>query len=167
MMHSFMPFEMEKQMPETLIHYAKHPFLESSDKIKLKEGPVKNQIQKIFAMIRSETGHDFSYKPSTIARRIERRLAVHRIKALSDYILYLQKNSAEIDMLFKNLIIGVTSFFRDPKAYDVLAKQVLPALLSQKETDTTIRFWVAGCSTGEEAYSLAMILSEAMDKAKK
>ena len=84
-------------------------------------------------MIRGATGHDFShYKPSTIARRIERRLAVHQIKALSDYILYLQKNPAEIDVLFKNLLIGVTSFFRDPEAYDLLLKQALPALLNQK-----------------------------------
>ena len=157
-----------EKMPETLIHYAKHPFLESLDKIKLTEPPIKNQIQKIFALIRSKTGHDFShYKPNTIARRIERRLAVHQIKGLSDYILYLQKNPAEIDVLFKNLVIGVTSFFRDPEAYDVLAQKVLPELLSAKEPDTTIRFWVAGCSTGEEAYSLGMILCEAMDKIKK
>jgi two-component system, chemotaxis family, CheB/CheR fusion protein len=154
-----------EKMPETLIHYAKHPFLESLDKIKLTEPPIKNQIQKIFALIRSRTGHDFShYKPNTIARRIERRLAVHQIKGLSDYILYLQKNSAEIDVLFKNLVIGVTSFFRDPEAYDLLVQKLLPELLSAKEPDTMIRFWVAGCSTGEEAYSLAMILCEAMDK---
>ncbi len=157
-----------EKMPEGLIRYAQHPFLESLDKIKLTEPPIKNQIQKIFALIRSKNGHDFSdYKPNTIARRIERRLAVHQIKGLSDYILYLQKNPAEIDMLFKNLVIGVTSFFRDPEAYDVLAQKVLPELLSKKEPDTTIRFWVTGCSTGEEAYSLGMILSEAMDKVKK
>jgi two-component system CheB/CheR fusion protein len=157
-----------EKMPETLIDYAKHPFLESLDKIKLEAPPIKNQIQKIFSLIRSKTGHDFShYKPSTIARRIERRLAIHQIKGLPDYILYLQKNPAEIDVLFKNLVIGVTSFFRDPEAYGILAQQVLPELLSEKEPDTTIRFWVAGCSTGEEAYSLGMILSEAMDKAKR
>ena len=157
-----------EKMPETLIHYAKHPFLESLDKIKLAEPPVKNQIQKIFALIRSATGHDFShYKANTIARRIERRLAVHQITTLSDYILYLQKNRAEIDVLFKNLVIGVTSFFRDPEAYDMLAQKVLPELLSAKEPDTAIRFWVTGCSTGEEAYSLGVILCEAMDKVKK
>ena len=157
-----------EKMPETLIQYVQHPFLEALDKIKLSAPPIKNQIQKIFALIRSRTGHDFShYKPNTIARRIERRLAVHQIKGLSDYILYLQKNPAEIDMLFKNLVIGVTSFFRDPEAYDVLVKKVLPELLSAKAPDTTIRFWVAGCSTGEEAYSLGMILCEAMDKIKK
>ena len=157
-----------EKMPETLIQYVRHPFLESLDKIKLKEPPIQNQIQKIFVLIRSATGHDFShYKPSTIARRIERRLAVHQIKALSDYILYLQKNPAEIDVLFKNLLIGVTSFFRDPEAYDLLLKQALPALLSQKAPDTKIRLWVAGCSTGEEAYSLGMILFEVMDALKK
>jgi two-component system, chemotaxis family, CheB/CheR fusion protein len=157
-----------EKMPETLIHYAKHPFLESLDKIKLEEPPIKNQIQKIFALIRSATGHDFShYKANTIARRIERRLAVHQIKTLSDYILYLQKNRAEIDVLFRNLVIGVTSFFRDPEAYDVLEQKVLPELLSIKEPDMTIRLWVTGCSTGEEAYSLGMILCEAMDKIKK
>jgi two-component system CheB/CheR fusion protein len=157
-----------EKMPETLIHYAQHPFLESLAKVKLSDPPVRNQIEKIFALIRSATGHDFShYKPSTIARRIERRLAVHQITSLSDYILYLQKNQAEIETLFKSLVIGVTSFFRDPEAYDVLAQQVLPALLGEKETDTAIRFWVAGCSTGEEAYSLGMLLSEAMDKVRK
>ena len=157
-----------EKMPETLIQYAEHPFLEALDKIKLAAPPIKNQIQKIFALIRSRTGHDFShYKPNTIARRIERRMAVHQVKGLSDYILYLQKNPAEIDMLFKNLVIGVTSFFRDPEAYDVLVKKVLPELLRAKAPDTTIRFWVAGCSTGEEAYSLGMILCEAMDKIKK
>ena len=157
-----------EKMPETLVDYAQHPFLESLDKIKLTEPPIKNQMQKIFALIRSKTGHDFShYKPNTIARRIERRLAVHQINSLSDYILYLQKYPSEIDILFKNLVIGVTSFFRDPEAYDVLAQKVLPELLSAKEPDTTIRFWVAGCSTGEEAYSLGMILCEAMDKIKK
>ena len=157
-----------EKMPETLIQYVRHPFLESLDKIKLKEPPIQDQIPKIFALIRSATGHDFShYKPSTIARRIERRLAVHQIKALSDYILYLQKNPAEIDVLFKNLLIGVTSFFRDPEAYDLLLKQALPALLNKKAPDTKIRFWVAGCSTGEEAYSLGMILFEVMDALKK
>ena len=91
-----------EKMPETLIHYVQHPFLEPLDKIKLTAPQIKNQIQKIFALIRSATGHDFShYKPSTIARRIERRLAVHQIKGLSDYILYLQKNPAEIDVLLK------------------------------------------------------------------
>lgn len=157
-----------EKMPEMLIRYVQHPFLESLDKIKLTEPPVKNQMQKIFALIRNATGHDFShYKPSTIGRRIERRLAIHQITTLADYILYLQKHPAEIDMLFKNLVIGVTSFFRDPEAHNLLAQKMLPKLLREKEPDTPIRFWVAGCSTGEEAYSLGIGLCEAMDKVKK
>ena len=157
-----------EKMPEALIHYVRHPVLLPLDKIKFAAPPVKHLIQKVFALIRSATGHDFShYKPKTIARRIERRLAVHQINKLSDYVLYLQKNPAEIDLLFKNLLIGVTSFFRDPETYDVLTKQILPELLIKKAPDESIRFWVAGCSTGEEAYSLGMILSEAMESANK
>ncbi|MBN2439600.1 MAG: PAS domain-containing protein, partial [Deltaproteobacteria bacterium] len=156
-----------EKMPEALIRYIQHPFLESTTRFNTSE-PIKGQMQKIFALIRSTTGHDFShYKQSTISRRIECRLTVHQIKTLHDYILLLQKNPAEIDVLFKNLVIGVTSFFRDPEAYDVLAQQALPELFSQKKPDTTLRFWVSGCSTGEEAYSLAMIVSEVMDKIKK
>ena len=157
-----------EKMPETLMGYVQHPFLESPGKIKLTQPSIKNQIQKIFALIRTATGHDFShYKQSTIGRRIEHRLAIHQIKTLSDYILYIQANPSEIDALFKNLVIGVTSFFRDPDAWAVLEQQELPKLLRQKEHDAAIRFWVAGCSTGEEAYSLAMILFETMDKVKR
>ncbi len=157
-----------EEMPEILIRYVKHPFLESLDKIKRREPPVKNQMQKIFALIRGATGNDFShYKQSTIARRIERRLVVNQIEGLPDYVRYLQKNPGEIDVLFKNLTIGVTSFFRDPEAYDLLAGQVLPALLQRKEPNTTIRFWISGCSTGEEAYSMGMILLEVMDTIKR
>jgi two-component system CheB/CheR fusion protein len=156
-----------EKMPETLIKYVKNPFLKSQGKLKLSDTTTKNQMQKIFAMIRRTTGHDFSYyKPTTISRRIERRMGIHQIKKLSDYVLYLQKNTAEIDELFQNLIIGVTSFFRDPQAYKELENKVLPILLKNVTSDSTIRIWVAGCSTGEEAYSLAIVLSELMDKLK-
>jgi len=157
-----------EKMPEILIRYVEHPFIDSSNSVNLKEAPIKNQIQKILALIRTTTGHDFShYKTSTIVRRIESRLAVHQIKALSDYILYLQKNPGEIDVLFKNLVIGVTRFFREKEAYDLLSGQALPALLTQKGPDAKIRVWVTGCSTGEEAYSLGIILSELMDTTQK
>jgi len=157
-----------EKMPEALIGYVRHPFLESPGKIRLTEPSIKNQIQKIFSLIRSATGHDFShYKQTTISRRIERRLAVHQIKGLSDYILYIQTNPSEIDALFKNMVIGVTSFFRDPEAWAVLEQEALPKLLNQKEQYASIRCWVAGCSTGEEAYSLAMVLSETMDRIKR
>ena len=156
-----------EKMPDTLIRYVQHPYLELQSQIKITDVSIKNQMQKIFALIRSSTGHDFShYKQTTISRRIERRLAVHQIKALPDYVLYLQKNPAEINVLFKDLVIGVTSFFRDPEAYKILEQDVLPNLLKEKGPDATIRIWVTACSTGEEAYSLAIILSELKDKSK-
>jgi two-component system CheB/CheR fusion protein len=157
-----------ERMPQTLIGYVKHPFLKSPGKINVAETTNKHQHQKVFALIRSATGHDFSqYKQTTIRRRIERRLAVHQIDKLTDYIMYMQKNPLEIDALFKDLVIGVTSFFRDPEAYQVLEQKVLPELLHGRKPNDPLRCWVVGCSTGEEAYSLAMIVSEAMEKLKR
>ncbi|MGD9274965.1 MAG: CheR family methyltransferase, partial [Desulfobacterales bacterium] len=156
------------RMPKTLFNYVKHPFLKSPGKINVAETTVKHQLQKVFALIRNATGHDFSqYKQTTIRRRIERRLAVHQIDKLPDYIVYMQKNPLEIDALFKDLVIGVTSFFRDPEAYQVLEQKVLPNLLHGRKPDDPLRCWVVGCSTGEEAYSLAVIAAEAMEKLKK
>ena len=157
-----------EKMPEHLMRYIKNPIIRKNGKIAFGEASGRNQLQKILALIRSATGHDFShYKHSTIERRIERRLAVHQIDSLPDYILFVQKKPAEIETLFKNLIIGVTSFFRDPKAYEVLETQVLSRLIETKHPEDTIRCWVVGCSTGEEAYSLAILISEAMEKLKK
>ncbi len=156
------------RMPKALISYVKHPFLKSPGKINVSQSNIQHQLQKVFALIRSATGHDFSqYKQTTIRRRIERRLAVHQIDKLTGYILYMQKNPLEIDALFKDLVIGVTSLFRDPEAYRVLEEKAIPPLLQGKQSDDPLRCWVVGCSTGEEAYSLAMIVSETMEKLKK
>ncbi len=157
-----------EKMPDALISYAKHPFLKSPGKINISQSNIQHQLQKVFSLIRSTTGHDFSqYKQTTIRRRIERRLAVHQIDKLADYIIYMQKNPLEIDALFKDLVIGVTSLFRDPEAYRVIEEQVLPPLLHAKHSDDPLRCWVVGCSTGEEAYSLAVIVAEAMEKLRK
>ncbi len=157
-----------ERMPQTLFNYVKHPFLKSPGKINVAETDSQHQLRKVFALLRSATGHDFSqYKQTTIRRRIERRLAVHQIDKLTDYIMCMQKNPLEIDALFKDLVIGVTSFFRDPEAYQVLEREVFPRLLRGRKTDDPLRCWVVGCSTGEEAYSLAVIVSEAMEKLKK
>ena len=154
-----------EKMPETLLRYIKHPFLETPGQIKLTEPRSQHDLQKILALIRNATGHDFShYKQNTIRRRIERRLAVHQINKLSDYVLYLHKNPIETKTLFKDLVIGVTSFFRDPEAYKVMEEKALPDLLGRKAPEAPIRVWVTGCSTGEEAYSLAMIMTELMNK---
>ena len=122
---------------------------------------VENTLNKIFILLRVQTGHDFSqYKPSTILRRIERRMAVHQIQAMTGYVKYLQQTPAETEALFRDLLIGVTNFFRDPDAFKALQKQVIPRIFADKPSGGIIRVWSPGCSTGEEAYSLAIILAE-------
>ncbi|MDD5028355.1 MAG: chemotaxis protein CheB, partial [Rhodoferax sp.] len=124
----------------------------------------ENALKKIFVLLRSQTGHDFSqYKPSTIYRRIERRMAVHQIEALDSYVKYLQQTPVEIQALFNDLLIGVTNFFRDPEAFAVLQAQVIPKLFHGKPAGSAVRVWCSGCSTGEEAYSIAILLQEQLD----
>src|SRR6476646_4167338 len=135
------------------------------------EGPgeekMRSSLQKALILLRTRTGHDFSlYKRNTLYRRIERRMGIHQIDKLAGYVRYLQENSQELDLLFKELLIGVTSFFRDPAAWQQLRQEVLPALIARLPAGRPLRAWVAGCSTGEEAYSLAMVCREAMEKLK-
>ena len=118
-------------------------------------------LGRIFVALRDRTGHDFSvHKASTSRRRIERRMNVHQIETIEEYLHYLQINPQEIDTLFRELLIGVTSFFRDPAAFDSLAGKGLPKLLESRPDGTDVRVWVPGCSTGEEAYSIAILLRE-------
>ena len=122
-------------------------------------------INQILLQVRSATGHDFSlYKKSTIGRRIERRMAQHCIEEPAVYARYLKENPAEIQLLFKELLINVTSFFRDPEAFVALKQNILPALLTGKPPGYTFRVWVAGCASGEEAYSIAILLHELLDE---
>ena len=115
--------------------------------------------------LRTSTGHDFSlYKKSTIGRRIERRMSQHNIEDTDVYARYLKENPAEVHTLFKELLINVTNFFRDPEAFAVLEKDILPQLCKDKPDDYLFRVWVAGCATGEEAYSIAILLRELMDE---
>ncbi|MFO7788842.1 MAG: chemotaxis protein CheB [Halospina sp.] len=120
-------------------------------------------IEAIITLLHQHTGHDFSlYKTSTLHRRIERRMAIHELDTISDYAAFLRDNGHETDLLFRELLIGVTDFFRDPSVWDYLADTILPELLEQAGENRKLRAWVVGCSTGEEAYSLAMVFSEAM-----
>ncbi len=124
-------------------------------------------IQKIFGLLREHTGHDFSfYKKNTLYRRIERRMSVHQIPKIPQYVKYLQENPSEIEFLFKEMLIGVTSFFRDPPAWEKLEAAVLPRLVKHRSKGSVLRVWAAGCSTGEEAYSLAIVFNEALEKTK-
>lgn len=123
-------------------------------------------LKHIFVLLRSHTGHDFSlYKPSTVHRRIERRMAVHQVANTTSYLKFLQQTPAEVDALFRDMLIGVTNFFRDPAAFEAL-QGAIPRLFSGKPAGSTIRVWVPGCSTGEEAYSIAILLTEQVEALK-
>jgi two-component system CheB/CheR fusion protein len=119
----------------------------------------------IIHLLRQRTRHDFTlYKASTLQRRIERRMAIHGIDSMDSYAVFLADNAQEADLLFKELLIGVTSFFRDTPVWDYLDQTALPALLAARTDSQPLRVWSVGCSTGEEAYSLAMAFSEVLDR---
>jgi two-component system CheB/CheR fusion protein len=127
----------------------------------------RGTMDKVLALLRGRTGHDFSqYKKSSVSRRIERRMSVHQLDKLESYAKYVREHPQELDFLFKELLIGVTSFFRDPASWEVVKSKVIPALFEQNPEGATLRAWVPACSTGEEAYSLAMAFSEALDERK-
>ncbi len=125
-----------------------------------------DHLAQIAALLRARTGHDFSgYKDKTVARRVQRRMQVLQIDEVTDFIERLRKEPQELDALLQDLLIGVTSFFRDPPAFEALEREVIPRLFEGKGPDDTVRVWVPGCSTGEEAYSIAILLREHMPKA--
>jgi two-component system CheB/CheR fusion protein len=118
-------------------------------------------MRELMTLLRARTGHDFSnYKAATIGRRIERRMAVHAVGTLTEYVQFVREQSGEAAALMKDLLIGVTSFFRDPSTFDVLQRRVIGSLFEGKRAADQVRAWCVGCATGEEAYSLAMLLLE-------
>ncbi len=129
-------------------------------------GPATDEtvLHDILRALREHTRHDLSeYKPSTLRRRIERRQAVHGLATLADYAAFVGRNPQELDLLFQEMLIGVTRFFRDPEVWDELRDQVMPSLLAGARRGEPLRAWVVGCSTGEEAYTLAMVHAEAAE----
>jgi two-component system CheB/CheR fusion protein len=156
------------EMPARLIAYAARAFGPPQPAATVSSPKAENALQKVFVLLRARTGHDFSgYKPSTVHRRLARRMAVHQVDTLDRYVQYAQQTPGEVDALFRDLLIGVTSFFRDPVAFAALEEQVVPGLFAGKSAGATIRVWSPGCSTGEEAYSLAILLAERMETLKK
>lgn len=157
-----------EKMSEELMRYAKHPYIKAPEKTTSTEEKFETALSKIFLVVRAATGHDFSnYKQSTTRRRIQRRMAVHQIDDITDYQRYLQQNPAEVGVLDKDLYIRVTNFFRDQGAFDALNQKVILELLKGKQPKTSLRIWVPGCATGEEAYSIAIMFIEAMEMLKK
>ncbi|WP_210522002.1 chemotaxis protein CheB [Hymenobacter terricola] len=152
-----------EQLPAKLLEYMRHPDARPRREEAESSAKPAHALQKIFHLIRAQTGHDFSfYKRNTVFRRIERRMNSHQIMEFTHYVRYLQENPTEVEALFKELLIGVTKFFRDREGFENLKARLLP-LLRQKPADSTVRVWAPGCSTGEEAYSLAITLLECLD----
>ena len=151
------------EMPDQLLAYVAHPYVSGEKRANLLPKDT-DALTRLFAELREKTKVDFTYyKPSTITRRIERRMSVNQIGDFDEYVSYLQSYPGELLNLYRDLLIGVTSFFRDPEAMAELEDVWLPELF-HRSTNREIRFWVAGCSTGEEAYSIAIITKEVMEK---
>jgi len=153
-----------EQMPEKLIQYLSHPVFKEAPGEELdQDSNDYTHLQKILLLLRAQTGHDFTlYKKNTITRRVERRLAFHQLPDYPHYVNYLRENPHEVEILFKELLIGVTKFFRDAPAFEALKEQ-LNLKLIKKTLDEPVRIWVAGCSTGEEAYTIAILLMEYLE----
>src|SRR5262249_179246 len=143
-----------EELPQKIIAYRQHaPHIMRPEILPLEE-KAQSALQKVFVLLRTQTGNDFSlYKRSTIYRPIGRRMGLHQIDNVAEYVRYLRDNPSEIDLLFKELLIGVTSFFRDPAAWEHLKEAVMPGLFATRGAGGVLRAWVPGCSTGEEAYS--------------
>ena len=151
------------QLPQRLAAYVTGPYAVPARPDEAVALP--DSMLKIVVLLRSRTGHDFSaYKPTTIRRRIERRMNLHQVRGPLAYLELLQNNPHELDLLFKELLIGVTNFFRDPEAFATLGETVVKELLATRPDDAVVRVWVPGCATGEEAYSLAILLRECAER---
>jgi len=157
-----------EKMPEELIEYIQHPYIDTPRQTGDREKNFQHYLNEIYIIVRAQTGHDFSnYKQSTIRRRVERRMAIHHIENIGDYVRYIKKTDEEVNELFKDLVITVTRFFRDIEAFNNLKKKVLIPAIKATNNDSSFRCWVPGCSTGEEAYSLGMLILEAQEELEK
>jgi two-component system, chemotaxis family, CheB/CheR fusion protein len=146
-----------------LVRIAHHPYLLESRTMREESSPPQREeeLRKIFAQLRAASGVDFThYKHTTIKRRIKRRMVVHKLQELGEYVTYLQQNPSELDALYQDILIHVTGFFRDQPMFDALKAKVFPSLMKDRRPTAPLRIWVPGCSTGEEVYSIVMSLLE-------
>ncbi len=152
-----------EKIAEELVNLSRNPMLARSLPLIVTDEPPQpgDALATIFSLLRSATGVDFSqYKLNTVDRRIQRRMLLYKLERLDDYVAYLQDHPNEIKALYEEILIHVTSFFRDPQAFEMLKTRVFPAIVQNKSVESPIRIWVAGCSTGEEVYSIAICLLE-------
>jgi two-component system CheB/CheR fusion protein len=155
-----------QQMGEELLAYLQHlGQVSRADREQSLQEAITTALPTIAAILENETQHNFQhYKTSSLIRRIQRRMQILRLNSVDDYVRLLQRNAEEAPALFRELLIGVTAFFRDPEAFDALAREVLPKLLDNRAAHETVRIWVPGCATGEEAYSLAILVREQLER---
>ncbi|MGC2063423.1 MAG: chemotaxis protein CheB, partial [Thermodesulfovibrionales bacterium] len=158
-----------EQIPDALMTYLRHPYVRGGEPANALEVEVKpGGIQDILSLMMAQKGSDFRYyKKSTIMRRIERRMGLHGIADMARYYDLLLRDTDEVKQLFTDLLINVTTFFRDPEAFEELRHKAIAPLVRAKHTDEPLRFWVAGCASGEEAYSLAILIMEEIAAARK
>ena len=155
-----------EDLPGKITDYLRHAMVIGKS-APLQEEKDQSTLDKIIILLRDKTGNDFSlYKKSTVYLRIERRMGVHQIDRIGEYVRYLQENSQEVELLFKELLIGVTSFFRDTEVWEQVRNDAIPAILASYPNGGCLRAWSTGCSTGEEAYSLAISFIEAVEQIK-
>ena len=157
-----------EDMGAKLESYIRHPLV-SGDSDPLKESMTGNEdiMGEIFSVLKMKSEIDFAkYKPSTVARRIERRMTIKQVTSLQEYLTLLFKEPYEVQVLSKELLIGVTRFFRDDEAFETMREKIVPDIVKNSTEDTPIRVWTAGCSTGEEAYSIAILFADELDKQK-
>jgi len=154
-----------EKMPSQLMAFARQAFGRRTGPLIAARPQALGDLEKVLVLLRAQTGHDFSYyKNTTVIRRIERRMAVNQIERIEGYVRYIREHPAEADTLFKELLIGVTNFFRDPQAFASLRDKAIRPLIEGTSPQMPIRVWVPGCSTGEEAYSIAILFRECMDE---
>jgi two-component system, chemotaxis family, CheB/CheR fusion protein len=158
-----------EEIPAKLVDYFSHlSRLEDHEGNKAPQARAADYLDQITAILRAQTGHDFSdYKDRTILRRVQRRMHVLQIDDVAAFVERLRHDSHEVDLLFQDLLIGVTNFFRDPEAFATLEREVIPNLFKDKGPGDTVRVWVPGCATGEEAYSIAILLREHTPKSER
>ncbi|MDH3582707.1 MAG: PAS domain-containing protein, partial [Phycisphaerae bacterium] len=146
-----------EQMPQVLMDYARQPYVTDPS------GSIapSDRLLPLLAMFRAHTKYDFRcYRKSMLMRRVERRMGLGGFGSLNDYVDHLREHAEEVTSLYKDLLIGVTGFFREPQAYEVLQQRVIPGLVEQSDDENPVRVWIPGCATGEEAYSIAIMLLE-------
>ncbi len=157
-----------KKIAEELAVIGRHPRLNHVESVTIEKPeamPEANDLKAILSLLKLTFHVDFNnYKPTTVNRRISRRMVIHKIESLSDYVKLLRTDTTELRSLFDDMLINVTSFFREPETFQLLNDRILPEIMKDKSPETTIRVWVPGCASGEEAYSIAICLREYFEK---